>query len=399
MRFAFVFLLVATTLLVSIDAVSRSMGSKVTTRGFPSVARSLTIEKKAPTTRLLRSNDDQDNDERAIVGIGEMAKQATNAQLLKATDSVRVRYWLLKGKTADAIFKRLKLDKGVNDVLKNKKLSTWFTYVKLYNKKHPDKRITITEMLTKTYGDEAVAKMLEIAKDVPGTNGVANKLLRKMKSTWRRDKKWPDDVFDLLNLDKAGVNLFSRREFNTWVTYTSSMAMTDPRVSVINILTQRLGADKLARIFATAKPQDPELKVLAVKLQTTMLKEWERKGLPVDDVFALLKLDDGLENVFANPTLEMWMGYVNLLSGGNSQTQLTTMTKTLTASYGTEAVARMLEAARKMEGTSTLATNLQSAQFNLWRHEWKTPAVISNTFDASNEVDAAIIRAYNAFYK
>ncbi|KAH7487642.1 RxLR effector protein [Phytophthora ramorum] len=398
MRFAFVFLLVATTLLVSIDAVSRSMGSKVTTRGFPSVARSLTIDKKAPTTRLLRSNDDQDNDERAITA-GGLIKQATDAQMLKVADSVRVRFWLRRGKTAEAVFKRLKLDKGVDEVLSNKNLATWFTYVKLYNNKHPDKRITITDMLTKTYGDEAMAKMLEIARDVPSKNRVADKMLTRMGYTWWRNEKSADDVFGLLNLDKAGVNVFQRREFNTWVTYSKFLSR-DPEVVMIDILTQRLGADKLARIFATAKPQDPELKVLAVKLQTTMLKEWQRKGLTVEGVFALLKLDDGVEKILVNPALEMWMGYVNLLSflsGGNSQAQLTTMVNTFTASFKTVPVARMLETAKKMENTKELATNLQKAQFRMWREKFKFPAVLSKMFNVNDEMDVAILRAYSAF--
>jgi hypothetical protein len=44
---------------------------------------------------------------------------------------------------------------------------------------------------------------------------------------------------------------------------------------------------------------------MGTKLQVAQMREWLRAGKSVDNVFELLKLDDGLDKLLTNPSLAL----------------------------------------------------------------------------------------------
>ncbi|KAE9275362.1 hypothetical protein PF008_g29367, partial [Phytophthora fragariae] len=100
---------------------------------------------------------------------------------------------LKEKKTPDDVFKMLKLDDGLETVLENQKLQLWTAFVNKFNKKKRGEReVTILGMLTKTYRDEAVAKMLEAAKQNPSTEWLATKLQNEQQIVWIVNGVSPD---------------------------------------------------------------------------------------------------------------------------------------------------------------------------------------------------------------
>lgn len=120
------------------------------------------------------------------------------------------------------------------------------------------------------------------------------------------------------------------------------------------------------------------------------------------NTFKLLKLDDGVENLLTSPILGAWSSYLKRLNGGVDEEAA--MVKTFTKFYGNEALSKMLEAAKKVSTTETMATKLQTAQFKMWlknrvkpMHIWSMLKMEKATWMANPS--AEVWRGYNAFYK
>lgn len=98
-----------------------------------------------------------------------------------------------------------------------------------------------------------------------------------------------------------------------------------------------------------AAKKAPGTTEIATKLQVAQMRDWLRRQKSMDDVLALLKLDDGVDKVLTNPafdTLEVYINQFNKLNKLNPDKQTTTI-NTLMVQHGDEAVAKMLEAAKR----------------------------------------------------
>ncbi|ETP37357.1 hypothetical protein F442_14832, partial [Phytophthora nicotianae P10297] len=84
--------------------------------------------------------------------------------------------WLTQGKSADDVFQLLTLDKAANGLLASPHLNEWISYMKRFNKVNPTKRTTVIDTLTKHYGDEGLARIIEAAKQVRATAGLAKRV-------------------------------------------------------------------------------------------------------------------------------------------------------------------------------------------------------------------------------
>uniref|UniRef100_H3GEX4 RXLR phytopathogen effector protein WY-domain domain-containing protein n=1 Tax=Phytophthora ramorum TaxID=164328 RepID=H3GEX4_PHYRM len=112
--------------------------------------------------------------------------------------------------------------------------------------------------------------------------------------------------------------------------------------------------------------RSPSTKRLAESLQAQELKSWTDAGLSVDDVFRRLNLNTGLDDILTNPlflTFNKYLVDFNTWNPGKSAT----MVETLARSYGDIPVARMLEAATKVDDTKAMATRLQGQQRDVWK--------------------------------
>ncbi|KAG6616522.1 putative secreted RxLR effector protein [Phytophthora cinnamomi] len=331
-------LLIATVLLTNGDAVARKLES--TSGDLVSGA-----EYQEPAVlRLLR---DDDSEERALpVPAPSVALFTKWVKSLgsKITDNVQARYWLWRKRSADDIFKRLKLDGGLDTLFSNPKLKTLNTYIALLNKKNPDKTVSLAGLISKSYGDLALARKIEYALNDPSQKRMAAMLAFQQRQNWKAAGKTSDEVFKMLQLDKAGYDLFQTPQLNSWYNYVVMANKNDANSVMIATLTARYGDDGLAAIFlAGAKPRVRRMRWVSMKLETAMGQEWVRKGSTSDDLFKLLKLDEDVDKVLTNPALVSWVGYLGRYNTKNSEKQ-TTMIGTFTKFYGDETLCKLVEA-------------------------------------------------------
>lgn len=202
---------------------------------------------------------------------------------------------------------------------------------------------------------------------IPGIEKLS-KFVDKLKlARWMKKGKTADDVFAKMKLAKAGDKLFDDPKFLAWVKYVDNYNNKNPgkETSLIPTLQKVYGDDVLARMLEAATKVG-STRVMAMKLQNQQMKSWNDLGLSTDDVFRVLNLDKRLDNLLTNPNFLTYNKYLvdfNVWNPGKS----TTMIETLTRSYGDVAVMKMLEAAKKVESSKTIATNLQTQQLEVWK--------------------------------
>ncbi|GMF22986.1 unnamed protein product [Phytophthora lilii] len=160
---------------------------------------------------------------------------------------------------------------SMDKFLVNPRFNAWVKYVDQFNAKFPDKKIHMIGLLTKTYGDEALSKTLEMAMNVKSTSKIAKRLRNEQLQTWKADGKSADEIFTLLGLDKVGNDLLITPQLNTWFTYTA-MTNTDNAIgAMISILRARYG-DSLGQILVAAKPRVPRMEFIATRLQGALAR-------------------------------------------------------------------------------------------------------------------------------
>ncbi|KAE8903072.1 hypothetical protein PF003_g12694 [Phytophthora fragariae] len=225
-------------------------------------------------------------------------------------------------------------------------------------------------IIPKTFLDGGkLDKLTNLAKT--GVSKVANSARVTML---RLKGKTADEAFVLLKLDKAGDDLLRSPKFSVWVSYMTSITKKHPKTAIVKNLASRYGDDTLARMLEAAK-RDPGTTKIATRLQVAQMRDWIRGGKSFDDVLALLKLDDGVDKILANPALGTLGVYINQFNKINPGKQTNTIDR-LTVQFGDEALAKMLEAAKKVPSTEKLAKELQVAQFAQWLAEGAKPANI-----------------------
>ncbi|KAL4114297.1 hypothetical protein PRIC2_014620 [Phytophthora ramorum] len=134
------------------------------------------------------------------------------------------------------------------------------------------------------------------------------------------------------------------------------------------------------------------------------LKAWLVGGESSDDVFKFLKLDQAGDNLLTNPNLDGWTTYLKLYNL-NHPGKETSMIKTFTAAYGDDALAKILQSAKSVPSTKTMAEELQVAQFTQWLAKGFEPKdVYSSIFKLQpntwrEDPGAIILHQYNQFYK
>ncbi|KAJ8556604.1 hypothetical protein ON010_g9360 [Phytophthora cinnamomi] len=328
MRFlSVVLLIVATALLANGGAGERNLG-------WDSPQLFLAVRSDAPTlTRLLRGGETTYAEERVIPGVTRLTEK------------------------------------------------TWATYIDLLNKKNPDKKVSMAAIISKSYGDDALARMIEVANKVPSQQKIAARLAAEQRENWAAAGKSVDDVFTLLRLDKAGDDLFENPQITAWYSYAH--AMNEKRADTLVILTLKAlyNDGGVAKILSAAKPN-----AIAAQLETAMQNGWLKKGLTSDQVFKLLNLDNNVDDLLTNPGLNSWMVILRQRTAKNIGMDAA-MVQKFTKFYGDEAVSKMLLSARKVSSTEKLATRLQDAQYKQWLNG-KTPDDVFKLLKLDDGVDS-----------
>ncbi|KAK1941025.1 hypothetical protein P3T76_007731 [Phytophthora citrophthora] len=104
---------------------------------------------------------------------------------------------------------------------------------------------------------------------------------------------------------------------------------------------------------------------------TDELDDLLKAGKSTNYAFKFLALDKA-DDLFANAKLHDWIAYMKAFNK-KAPSKRTTVIATLTAHYGDDGVAKMIEAAKQVRTTSAFAKRVQSEQTQRWLMDGKTP--------------------------
>uniref|UniRef100_H3H4M6 RxLR effector protein n=1 Tax=Phytophthora ramorum TaxID=164328 RepID=H3H4M6_PHYRM len=188
---------------------------------------------------------DENGEERAVSvsGLAGAIKSKTSA----IKESAKLNLWLTTRKSAPQVFKLLKIDDTINDVLANPKMNVLAKYISMYNKKNPNNQVSMVDLLSARYGGEAaVARMFVKAKQSEATTSLATKLQAEQVAGWLKNDKSTDDVFKILLLDDANANPLGTRRLTAWLNYMSEFNRLNPekKTTMLQTFTTAYGGDK-----------------------------------------------------------------------------------------------------------------------------------------------------------
>ncbi|KAK1941110.1 hypothetical protein P3T76_007816 [Phytophthora citrophthora] len=254
--------------------------------------------------------------------------------------------------------------------------------------------------------DDTEEKTIKLTFDLSGLEKSASLakagVLKIDDMDWIKLKAKSDLAFKMLNLDEAGDKAFKSPQFKSWIGYMSSMSEKYPESAIMSTLATRYSDKTLVKMIEATKKLEG-MEGIAKKMQDVQVKSWVQRGNTADDLFELLKLDRGMENLL-NPKLDIFSGYLNLFNKYSKPGEETTLVSTFITYYGDEVVAKTIAAAKKVSSTKEKATELEMALFTQWfldgakPHQiWKMLRMEKSTW-MRNPV-ANIWREYLAFYK
>ncbi|ETP36075.1 hypothetical protein F442_15874 [Phytophthora nicotianae P10297] len=128
-------------------------------------------------------------------------------QLATKLQADQLQRWLANRDTPDDIFRALKLNAAVDDVLANPLLNTWATYLEDFNAKFPRSKVSMIDTFREFFGDKALVKMLVAAKEVASTKKIAMDLETSLINKWILTKKTPAVVSKSLGTDEGSAKL------------------------------------------------------------------------------------------------------------------------------------------------------------------------------------------------
>ncbi|EGZ08085.1 hypothetical protein PHYSODRAFT_288797 [Phytophthora sojae] len=91
-----------------------------------------------------------------------------------------------------------------------------------------------------------------------------------------------------------------------------------------------------------------------------------------EQAFKLFKLDENIDKVLTSGNVNSWAKYIGMLKKQNPEAEAS-MVRTIVATYGDDAEAKMLVNAKNEPATEKIATELQAAQFKQWMKKPMSP--------------------------
>ncbi|ETN20754.1 hypothetical protein PPTG_03682 [Phytophthora nicotianae INRA-310] len=268
--------------------------------------------------RLLKPDegDGVNDEERGFNGLSSKLKSWFTTHLTKAStgddELKQLKAWLKEKQTPENALKLLNMDDEVETLLTSPSFYLWSTYLTMYDKKYPEQMKNILGVLVKSYGDEAVAKMLENAKRDPGSEQLAMRLQNDLLAAWGVNGLSNDHVFKLLKVEEESVkDLFTTPAFNVWSNYFKlrNYYSPDKDVDMVNQLLTSFNEFSLAKSIHLAK-KDEAMEPVASGLQHALLKKWLDGKKTPEEITTKLKLDKFTwEN---DPTMEIVKEYTKL---------------------------------------------------------------------------------------
>ncbi|KAF4150560.1 hypothetical protein GN958_ATG00222 [Phytophthora infestans] len=281
--------------LVSLVATSAATDSQHIASGFS------TSSERSLLRTINNAAEKGEYEERAfaIPGLSKVSKVVDwiKAFILKIKlsfqEGKQLSAWLKEKKTPEDIFKLLKLDTGTKNLLASRNLRTWSVFMVLYNKENPKKMVTMLGMLTKTYGDEATAKMIEAGRKNPKTRGIGNRLQELQLNGWAQNGLSPDIVFQMLKVGEGGVDkVMANNVLSVWFYFFTRMNRYNPdrQADMMKKLSTVYDDIPLAKAFEAARNVQFSGR-MGKELQLAQFKKWLAEGIEPATVFKRLNLD------------------------------------------------------------------------------------------------------------
>lgn len=398
MRSLLLVLLYVVGLLVAVLANDNAVtiSTKMTT-DYSSMALS---HHEAAARRLLRLEETTDSEERANLPSSSLYIRFTewinslNTKVIgmskKVINSIQARYWLWTKQSADVIFKRLKLDTGLDNILANPNFHVWTGYVNLFNRKNPNDKVSMVEVITKVYGDRALAKELVISMQPSKHLPVAADLAMEQHELWKKAGKSANDIFFLLKLGEEEGNVLMRPEMQTLYLYVFTLTMEDMRAmdQLASVLMANYGVDDLFKMFETATLQHkPKWFTNVPKLEAgvKMRQDFNSffKATEVNDIFTGSKLTEYMTAIEKHNAkiLDDGISFVVPFFGSYNEKELLTAVMT----------------ARATSDTNKIAQKFLDGLFGQWIRENRYRVYVKDT--ESNEVSDLYDMFYSANIK
>lgn len=223
------------------------------------------------------ATSDEDYEERAPL-------EKVTRLIKSGVETAKLKSYLLRNKDGVQVLTKLKLDSGIMAALKSSKMDALSTYVNMFNKKHPNDKISVIGTLTTRYGDATVAGALVSAMDNPQTKDRATRLRTDQIEAWLSSQKSVDDVFKLLRLRDNRYEALISRKLGVLENYIRVFnSRNDGQDTLLNALARGFGGEaNLASMLNAAKFDPMEMK--AVRLENSLIKQWVYEKLHLETV-------------------------------------------------------------------------------------------------------------------
>ncbi|KAG6611033.1 suppressor of RNA silencing [Phytophthora cinnamomi] len=145
-------------------------------------------------------------DDEALTSMLVASKKVPSTEKLatKLQDD-QIKFWLAEKNPIvkpDELFKSLRLDESVDDLLTSPFLDTWASYLNAYNAKYPPgDNVLMTDIFRAAFGDQDLIRMLIKVKEVSSTKKIATSLQASLLKQWVLDRAPPENLAKVL---KAG---------------------------------------------------------------------------------------------------------------------------------------------------------------------------------------------------
>ncbi|KAE9024095.1 hypothetical protein PR001_g12752 [Phytophthora rubi] len=333
-----------------------------------------------PYKLLLSKMRARNSDDIVATYIWSAKRDVVGSTIAQKVEDVLLDSWMPQ--SADDVFKLLKLNTGGSNLFNYPRLISWVSYVTKIEGKQADEQMYT--VLKAAYGDDELATMLAASKQFFALGDVAKRLEEVQHKVGLIEGETAQRFFTTLKLNTQGDKLFESPALHSWVDYVTKLSPKNADELMLSALkTSHKDDFVLAKMFIAAK-ESSSTKAIAGKLEQAQVSDWLRNEKSADEVFKLLKLDDGVDDLLTNPLLSNWVIYVEKLNE-NPYSILLGKLKMSKLTATDDKLVEMIMKAKTEASTSSIAGKLEAAQLEKWLSEKQTAAGVFKLLKLTDE--------------
>ncbi|KAF4137097.1 hypothetical protein GN958_ATG13681 [Phytophthora infestans] len=280
-------------------------------------------------------------DDKLTAMLFDAMRSPSTAKLAANLQDEQIKRWLYTEKSPRDVFQFLSLSKAGEKLFDHPQFMKWVSYVDDLNTANPDKRTSLMSVLAAHYDSDGLIKMLESAKNVPGSA----KLIRELET----EQKWlakgtPDAFFKQLKLDKFDDDVLSNPQLKTWINYMKEYNAANPKYKATLIGTMAANYGELNLVSLLDKATHvKDTAGAAKKLQSELFQRWMQKGWTPEYLFTnVFHLAQEKDELFTNPLVITWGKYLSAYNRENHGKETTIWTMLAATGVDIELVERMV---------------------------------------------------------